>query len=97
MKVGDAYGLGLPGYSGLVRIHTPFATKADIDKMLELSLSIGHVHRTPAEASKEEVDELLKQLRDSQRRAEEAEGKSIADALGDAPADDQASKKGYIQ
>jgi S-DNA-T family DNA segregation ATPase FtsK/SpoIIIE len=38
-----------PEMPGLVRVHAPHCTRADINRMLELSLELGHVLKVPAD------------------------------------------------
>jgi len=50
---GDCF-LMSPNKSGLQRIHVPYCTPADRDKMLKISLEFGHVNSVPADAPPEQ-------------------------------------------
>lgn len=85
MKCGDAYFLS-PERAGLTRIHVPHLQKHDFDRMLDLSLAIGHVHKTPVEATEAEQAELRKQIlaqREAEERSDDAVMSDVLDKDGD--------------
>jgi DNA segregation ATPase FtsK/SpoIIIE, S-DNA-T family len=52
---GDMFAI-LPGKGGLTRLHSPLVEKADVEKMLKLSIELGHVLTVPADGLKQKAN-----------------------------------------